>query len=787
MGFISRLRARRLARKRAETFSKSAYTITVSGTPAGYTRTTSGSLISTPGTSATSGYSSSGGGGKSPTPIKLIAPPKLPPKPTPPQIKALTVKAVEQPRGIVARRLQRVEQNLRIERTRLRRAGISEKPTLKKLRFEEERFLLQLLLMPKGLVQFAKAVRKDPRILKKIPGELAKEGPRFGQLLREDPTSAFLRVGNEILLLKGTGKAISVTGRVTGRAKTILSPKFKGINPKKITFKSGPKGITTIRIGGPVKKLAEPLKKQVELAGKKVVGVTAQADRLVNLIKTKRVIRKPIPGEKTLSPQTKVLLRKFDQGRITKTQFLNLNRRIKRELGQSLLERSLFADPRGRLRPSRLGERPKDASLLDILAGDITFKSPKPQILVFEDVRIAKFPKTKTFNSIKNKLKSGRTLTQSEANALLKFQLKPTGKFKPIGALSKEPEIVLAPGEIIKREKVVARVIINGRPVPIIRAKVIKAKPQTRKLLIKAKKGKLKTKELKTLRKNLKRETGFEPRLSRGKIGKRVVRARPLIRPRVRARPKPRKRIVRRKPRARPKPRKRIVRRKPRPPVRPPKRPPVRPPKRPPVRPPPRPPRIGPPGIKPPIKPIPRRIRKRRIPKKKLRRVESFEVWARPLKRTKKGRKPKLIKVSKVPLTKQRAKDLRNYITDTSLGRTARIRPSKGKPSTPKLKTPKGYSRKTSAKFRRYKIRKGKRVPLVKGRVIERGKHLLDTVQEKKQITLRRRIAQLSKPPKKRKPVRRAISKPKRKVSQTTLNILKAGREKRLANLKKRK
>ncbi len=757
MGLISKWRARRLARKRAETFSKSAYTITLSGTPAGYTRTTSGSLISTPGTSAMPGYSSSGGGGRTPTPIKQITPPKLPPKPTTQQIRSLSIQAVQQPKGVVARRLHNVEARLRILRTKQRRAGISEKPTFKKIRLEEERFLLQILLMPKGLVQFAKAVRRDPRILKEIPKTLAESGPRFGQLLREDPTSAFLRVGNEIFLLKGTGKAISVTGKVTGRAKTILSPKFKGINPKKITFKAGPKGTTTLTIGGPVKKLAEPLKKQVELAGKKVVGVTAQADRLVNLIKTKRVIRKPIPGEETLSSQTKTLLRKFDQGRITKTQFLNLNRRIKRESGQSLLERSLFADPKGRLRPSRLGERPKDASLLDILAGDITFKSPKPQVLVFEDVIVAKFPKTKTFNNIKNKLKTGKTLTPSEANALLKFQLKPTGKFKPIGALSKEPEITLAPGEIIKREKVVARVIINGRPIPIIRARVIKAKPQTKKLLIKAKQGKLKTKELKILRRNLKRETGFEPRLSRGKIGKRVVRARPLIRPRPRARPRPRPK-PRPRPRARPRPR-------PRPKPRPIPRKRVAPRKRI-VRPIPR-KRVAPRKRivrlipRPPIKPIPRRVKKRRPSKRPLKRPQSFSVLARPLKRTKKRRKPRLIKVSKVPLTKQRAKDLRNYITDTSLGRTARIRPTKGKPTTPKLKVPKAYSRRTSKKFRRYRVVKGKKVPLVKGRVIERRKHLLDTVQEKKQITLRRRIAQISKPPKKRKITKRKTIKRK--------------------------
>ena len=738
------------------------YTINLSGTPAGYTRTTSGSLISTPGTSALPGYTSSGGSGRAPTTIKQAPAPTLPSKPTTQQVRALTVEAVQQPKRIIARKLYNVESQLRIIRTaEARRKGKvgPPLPTLKKIKLEEQRFLLQTLLIPKGLVQFARAVAKDPTILKEVPKSLAEEGPKFGRLLRTDPSTAFLRVGNEILLLKGTGKALKVTGKVSGRARTVLSPRFKGINPKKITFGAGPKATTTIRIGGTVKKLAEPLKKQIALAGKEVTAVSAQADRLVNLVKTKRIIRKPIPGEELLHPKTKALLKKFDQQRITKKQLIELDRRIKREARQSLLERSFFADPRGRLRPSRLGAEPKDASLLDYLSGDITFKSPKPQILVFEKTKIQAFPKTKIFNSIKNKLKSGKSLTEKEANALLKFQLKPTGKFKPVGALSKEPEITLAPNEIIKKEKVVARVIINGRPVPIVRVRVVKAKPLTKKLLTKAKKGKLTTKELKTLRKNLKRETGFEPRLSRGKIGKRVVRARPVIRPRVRPkvrarrRPTPKRRVT--PPRRRPTPKRRVT-----PPRR---RPPRRPPKRIPRRAKPI-PRIAPrPRPRPPIKPIPKKVKKRRRVKRKPVRPQAYEVFARPLKRTKKGRKPKLIRVSKRPLTKKKAQDLRNFIVDQSLGRTARIRPTRGKPTTPKLKVPKGYSRKTYRKFRRYRVVKGKRVPLVKGRIIEKSKHLLDTRSEKKSITLKRKIAQLSKPPK-RKPTKRKTIKKRRTV-----------------------
>lgn len=166
-------------------------------------------------------------------------------------------------------------------------------------------------------------------------------------------------------------------------------------------------------------------------------------------------------------------------------------------------------------------------------------------------------------------------------------------------------------------------------------------------------------------------------------------------------------------------------------------------------------PRYTIPRLRPSTIPIPRKMKKRRrVTRKPPVRRQAYGVWARPLKPTKKGKKPKLVKVSKVPLSKKDAEDLRNYITDTSLSRTARIKQVGGKPTKSKLKVPKGYSKKTSKKFRRYRIIKGKRTTLPKGKVIEKKRHLLDTRQEKKQISLKRRIGQLSRPTK-RKPTQK--------------------------------
>ncbi len=149
---------------------------------------------------------------------------------------------------------------------------------------------------------------------------------------------------------------------------------------------------------------------------------------------------------------------------------------------------------------------------------------------------------------------------------------------------------------------------------------------------------------------------------------------------------------------------------------------------------------------------LPKRKKKVIKLKPKKRKAKSYQVYVRPLK--KKGKKkPKLIRVTKRPIKKKRAKDLMTYLVDTSLSRTGRIKPSSKKPSKRKLKSPSGYASQTRKKFRTYKIVKGKRVPLRAGKKIEKSRYLLDTRQEKKQITLKKRIAQLKK--QSRKPVRR--------------------------------
>ena len=174
--------------------------------------------------------------------------------------------------------------------------------------------------------------------------------------------------------------------------------------------------------------------------------------------------------------------------------------------------------------------------------------------------------------------------------------------------------------------------------------------------------------------------------------------------------------------------------------------------------------------------------RKKGLKKKKAKKG-GYNVFAKPLRKKKGKKKIRLIQINVAPIKKNRAKDLRNYLVDQSLSRQGKIKSVNVKPKKPHLKVPRGYGKRTKRKFRTYKIRKGKRVALSKGRVIERGEKgrnfLLDTRSEKKGITLRKRIAQLRKESK--------VKPTKRKVSQKTLNILKKGREKRLEKLRKKK
>lgn len=362
-------------------------------------------------------------------------------------------------------------------------------------------------------------ILRNPSVLKNLPSELEKSGAEFGEVLRVSPGEGIVRVGTEILLLKGTGTALNKLSRASTKTITKLNPRYVGEAKvgKTLKIKTGGGKTVNLKVVGKIPK--ETLKSQISKAGRKLNAISSQADELLSSIKgilKGKTIRKPIPNEASLSTATKKLLKQFDEGTITSKNLVKLNDALKKQGVKGLLERSFFADPTGKIRPSRLGvTKTGKSSILDYFTEDITFKKAKPQILLFEDVKVSSLPKA--LKSVGNKLKRGAALTKKEADALLKFQLKKSGKFKPIGFISGESEITLAPGEILKRVKKVGVTIAEGKRIPIVKAEVFKPTGKIKTLLTKFRKGEITKAQTKTLDSMLKKATGFNYGLSSAK------------------------------------------------------------------------------------------------------------------------------------------------------------------------------------------------------------------------------------------------------------------------------
>ena len=148
------------------------------------------------------------------------------------------------------------------------------------------------------------------------------------------------------------------------------------------------------------------------------------------------------------------------------------------------------------------------------------------------------------------------------------------------------------------------------------------------------------------------------------------------------------------------------------------------------------------PKVRPPKKPkpvrklIPLLLRgKRKIVKKKEKK-KGYNVFIK--------RKGKYRKVTPVPINLISAKDLRAYGLDRSTSRSGRILPTKKYASPTSYNIPRGYARDTRQKFRGFKQKKGKKTKL-KRTIIERGKYLIDSVGEKKELGIFKLLARREK------------------------------------------
>ena len=224
---------------------------------------------------------------------------------------------------------------------------------------------------------------------------------------------------------------------------------------------------TEIKFAGGLGNIGEPLSKQAKYSGKTIDVVSAQRG-LFGTFNRKVLVSKPIPGAEKLSASTLSEINKLyklpsskkygvlgsaDSFKVnlgSADDLLKLNQKIIKESGsKGLLETSFFGSPSNELRISRLGilNEPKKASFVERLSGDVTYKKGSPQAFLFEQTKIEDLP-----TNLYSKLSTGQSLTSPEQAQLLRFQLTPSGKFKPIGFLGREPEVTLAPTELIKKD-----------------------------------------------------------------------------------------------------------------------------------------------------------------------------------------------------------------------------------------------------------------------------------------------------------------------------------------------
>jgi len=131
---------------------------------------------------------------------------------------------------------------------------------------------------------------------------------------------------------------------------------------------------------------------------------------------------------------------------------------------------------------------------------------------------------------------------------------------------------------------------------------------------------------------------------------------------------------------------------------------------------------------------------------KVLKQPQSYDVYIKAPK------KNKFVKVTKKPVGLQEARDTRNFFLDETTSRTGYIKPRQVKPSKLQYDIPKNYAKMTREKFRTFKQVKGVKTKLQPERVIEKGKYLIDTEGEKKQLDIFKAMAKAEKL-KKSKPI----------------------------------
>jgi len=438
--------------------------------------------------------------------------------------------------------------------------------------------LVSLINLGFGVSSFSKVAIKKPEILLTLPTVMVRGIKNDFNKIKSGRSFAALEVITEYAVLGGAMKVVGVGAKAALRTLARLSPKYVRLVAGQIKIRKAPKEIFKVRgkerllksrvqrasFKRPFSSIADflkrrkpgqfkrftkdpglilktqtvasgasPLSAQAQLAGKEVTAVNAAAEQLTSWLRRKEIIRKSIPGEEAFPKKIKDLLNKFDAGRkLTNKEFATVNLWLQKNVAPNitLLERSLYADPASGLRISRLGiQAERSASLRDILKGNFKlWGRQKPQVLIFENAKIAKFPKA--LASIKKKLLANKPLTVAETNKLIRWQTTTGGgKFKPIGSTiysgGVELEITLAPGEFVKRIKKVGFSYIQGKKVTFVTAEIYKPTKQLAKQIKLANLGKLTKTSLRKLESILSKKLGRKIRVETPNLRSAAMRA----------------------------------------------------------------------------------------------------------------------------------------------------------------------------------------------------------------------------------------------------------------------
>ena len=121
---------------------------------------------------------------------------------------------------------------------------------------------------------------------------------------------------------------------------------------------------------------------------------------------------------------------------------------------------------------------------------------------------------------------------------------------------------------------------------------------------------------------------------------------------------------------------------------------------------------------------------------------QGYNVFVKP------ARSKKYAKVGN-DLNLKNAESLRNYAIDNSTSRSGYIKPTKEKAKPMRYNIPSNYGTSTQNKFRTFKQRKGRRIPLPQRKVIEKNPYLIDTRGEKKELSVFKLLAKKEKKAKK--------------------------------------